>query len=218
MLIMKKIIILSLLLTLLLAVTATTTHAQNWFEIQKIVASDRATFDWFGYSVGISGNYTIVGAVSEDEDAAGLNSMSGAGSAYIFERGILGNWNEAQKIVASDRAPDDNFGGSVSISGKYAIVGANREDEDAAGGNTQLDAGSAYIFKYLPYPNQIHGKVYKDVNGNCLTDTGDAGLQGILVKVSPFNFFGITDPSGNYTIYTDSGTYQIKQIIPAHKV
>ena len=33
-------------------------------------------------------------------------------------------WNEAIKAVASDRAADDQFGYSVSISGDYAIVGA----------------------------------------------------------------------------------------------
>ncbi|MEM6297873.1 MAG: FG-GAP repeat protein [Bacteroidota bacterium] len=32
------------------------------------------------------------------------------------------SWNEVIKIAASDRARDDYFGSSVSISGDYAIV------------------------------------------------------------------------------------------------
>ena len=34
----------------------------NWTQKQKIVASDRAAGDWFGYSVAISGSYAISGA------------------------------------------------------------------------------------------------------------------------------------------------------------
>ncbi|HEY9754725.1 MAG TPA: FG-GAP repeat protein [Oculatellaceae cyanobacterium] len=52
-------------------------------------------------------------------------------------------WVEAEKIVAGDRAVDDRFGNSVSISGDYAIVGAYGEDEDVAGLNTLTYAGSA---------------------------------------------------------------------------
>ena len=45
--------------------------AQSWNEIVKISASDRAQYDYFGYRVAISGNYAIVGANTEDEDAFG---------------------------------------------------------------------------------------------------------------------------------------------------
>lgn len=119
----------------------------NWVEEQKIIASDRATSDFFGYSVAISNNYAIVGARWEDHDATGGNSMSSAGSAYIFERNNNGYWTEVKKIVASDRESDDWFGGSVSVSGDYAIVGAFNEDEDVSGANSMPSAGSAYIFE-----------------------------------------------------------------------
>ncbi len=121
--------------------------SDTWKLVQKIVASDRAPNDNFGDRVSISGNYAIVGAGGEDEDATGSNSMNNAGSAYVFERDGSGNWMQVQKIVASDRAVDDRFGWSVSISGDYAIVGALLEDEDASGGNTLILAGSAYLFK-----------------------------------------------------------------------
>src|SRR6056300_677988 len=45
-----------------------------------------------------------------------------------------------QKIQASDKQANDNFGYSVSISGDYAIVGALGEDTGAT------DAGAAYIY------------------------------------------------------------------------
>jgi hypothetical protein len=110
--------------------------AGTWAQVQKIVASDRAAGDCFGQSVSISGSQIVVGAVNKD---------GGAGSAYVFGN-TAGTWAQAQKIVASDRAAGDHFGGSVSISGKSLLVGAKDETEDASGGNTLLGAGSAYVF------------------------------------------------------------------------
>ncbi|MCH8330895.1 MAG: T9SS type A sorting domain-containing protein [Bacteroidetes bacterium] len=119
----------------------------NWNEVQKLVAPDRDVADHFGYAVSVDGNYAIVGAYQEDEDTSGSNTLLQAGSAYMFERDINGNWNQVQKIVASDRGNDDVFGIAVSLSGSYAIVGAYRENEDTSGGNTKFDAGSAYLFE-----------------------------------------------------------------------
>jgi hypothetical protein len=123
--------------------------ANNWGEVKKIVASDRAISDQFGYTVSISGSYVIVGAYYEDEDASGANALSNAGSAFIFgkDQGGADTWGQVRKIVPSDRAVNDQFGYSVSISGIHAIVGAYTEDEDASGANTLTDAGSAYIFR-----------------------------------------------------------------------
>jgi FG-GAP repeat/Secretion system C-terminal sorting domain len=122
-------------------------NAQDWSEVMKVIASDRASEDAYGQSVSVSGKYAIVGAYLEDEDASGGNSMSGAGSAYVLERDDGGNWIEAQKIVSSDRTAGDKFGFSVSISGNYAIVGASGEDHDLNGGGLAFDAGAAYIFE-----------------------------------------------------------------------
>ena len=119
----------------------------SWSQKQKIVASDREADDQFGYSVAISGNYAIVGAYYEDHDASGNVGLGDAGSAYIFERDTDGSWIQKQKIVASDREADDEFGRSVAISGNYAIVGAYNEDHDSSGNVGLGDAGSAYIFE-----------------------------------------------------------------------
>ncbi len=117
-----------------------------WSEYQKLVSSDRASDDRFGYSVAIDGDYAIIGATGEDEDTSGGSTFTTAGAAYIFKH-TAGVWIEQQKLVASDRQASDEFGASVAISGEYAIVGANREDHDLMGTNTASDAGAAYIFK-----------------------------------------------------------------------
>ncbi|MBN2522276.1 MAG: T9SS type A sorting domain-containing protein [Bacteroidales bacterium] len=122
----------------------------RWNEVQKIVAPDRATEDYFGTSVSISNNTLVIGADGEDEDASGENTVDYAGSAYIFERDSNGNWSEIQKIVASERSVEDGFGGSVCVSGDYAIIGVTGEDEDGSGGNFLDNAGAAYFFESCP--------------------------------------------------------------------
>ncbi len=154
-----------------------------WNQVQKIVASDRYIQDYFGYSVSISYNYAIITAGFEDEDASGGNTLTNAGSAYIFERDQTGTWNEVQKIVASDRAASDCFGNSVSISGNYAIIGAFYEDEDATGGNTMPVAGSAYIFERDP------SGIWNEVQKIVASDRDAGNLFGFSVSIS-----------GNYSI------------------
>ena len=106
----------------------------TWSQQVKIIATDKAANDRFGYSVALSGDYAIVGAYYEDE--GGSNAVA----AYIFKRSGT-TWSEQAKIQASDKQAGDHFGYSVSIAGDYAIVGAHQEDE---GGSY---AGAAYIFR-----------------------------------------------------------------------
>jgi len=100
----------------------------------KILASDGSAEDWFGWSVSISEDYSIVGALADDDNG------DGSGSAYIFRRDGT-NWIDEQKLIASDGNQEDHFGGSVSISGNYAIIGAFSDDDNGE------ESGSAYIFR-----------------------------------------------------------------------
>jgi hypothetical protein len=122
------------------------TGIDNWTFVQQITNSDQFDYDRFGYAVAIDGDFIVVGAYNEDEDAEGDNTVSKAGSAYIFQRGIDGVWTEMQKIVASDREEDDEFGWSVDIDDSTLIVGAHFEGHDVDGGSYIYHAGSAYIF------------------------------------------------------------------------
>ncbi len=156
-----------------------------WNEVQKIVASDRGTDDEFGEDLAIDGTYIIVGAWPEDQDEFGGNTMSASGSAYIFEKGTNGIWNEVQKIVASDRNVNDKFGWEVDISGNYAIVGAHHDDEDELGNNTLNKSGSAYIFERDA--NGVWNEVQKIVASDRETDDqfgNSVAINGIYAVVT----------------------------------
>jgi hypothetical protein len=118
----------------------------DWEFVQKIFNSDQDDYDRFGWSVAIDGDYVVVGAYAEDHNEFDADNQSKAGSAYVFERGGDGVWDEVQKLVASDRAAGDEFGWSVDISGTTLVVGSHFEDHDEAGGDYIYNAGSAYIF------------------------------------------------------------------------
>ncbi|MCK4663979.1 MAG: immunoglobulin domain-containing protein [Bacteroidales bacterium] len=196
-------------------------NAQNWQEILNAQASDGATNDDFGYCVSISGDYAIVGAHSEDHDINGENYLLNAGSAYIFQYNGT-SWQEIQKIVASDRGQEDNFGKAVSISGNYIVVGAFREDEDINGENTLTSAGSAYIF----FNNE---GVWEETQKITASDREAANYFGRNVSMCE-NYIIIgayentTDASGensiskagaSYIFYNNAGTWEEMQKIVA---
>jgi len=111
----------------------------EWFEQQKLLASDFSSTDRFGCDVSLSsdGNTALIGANAEDTSP---NSDNGA--AYVFTRSA-GTWTQQQKLLASDSASNDNFGISVSLSadGLTAIVGAESEST-----SPDLYNGAAYVY------------------------------------------------------------------------
>jgi hypothetical protein len=104
-------------------------------QVSKLTASDAAASDTFGQSVAISGTTAVVGAALDDD------AGDASGSAYYFDLSTCGAaCNETGKLTASDAAPSDTFGGSVSVSGTTAVVGAALDDDAGS------QSGSAYYF------------------------------------------------------------------------
>ena len=205
----------------------------NWGQVKKIVANDRAASDFFGYSVSINGNIVVVGAYQEDEDASGANTLSNAGSAYIFykDQGGVDNWGQVKKIVASDRAANDNFGNTVSINGNIVVVGAYQEDEDASGANTLSNAGSAYIFYKDQGGVDNWGQVKKivasdraanDNFGNTVSINGNIVVVGAYQEDEDASGANTLSNAGSaYIFYKDQGGVdnwgQVKKIVASDR-
>ncbi len=123
-------------------------QAQYWTQEAKLIAQDRTELANFGSSVSISGSYAVVGSKDDDESTQPGLTLEKAGSAYVFKKNNqTGQWNEVQKLVASDRNELDLFGTAVSIHDDLIVIGARGVDYDTQGQNFQSEAGAAYIFQ-----------------------------------------------------------------------
>ena len=66
--------------------------AQDYDVETKLLASDGAANDFFGYTVSISGNFAIIGAIGD-------SSYKGAAYIYFFNGS---DWIQQQKLTAND--------------------------------------------------------------------------------------------------------------------
>eukprot|EP00638_Chattonella_subsalsa_P015294 CAMPEP_0117828258 /NCGR_PEP_ID=MMETSP0949-20121206/7175_1 /TAXON_ID=44440 /ORGANISM="Chattonella subsalsa, Strain CCMP2191" /LENGTH=869 /DNA_ID=CAMNT_0005668807 /DNA_START=69 /DNA_END=2675 /DNA_ORIENTATION=- len=106
----------------------------GWTQAAKVVATDAAADEYFGYSVSISDRVLLIGAYKYGE--GGPNS----GAAFIFSESAMGEWMQVAKIMATDAAADDYFGYSVFLSAGVVVVGACGDDD---GGSA---SGASYVF------------------------------------------------------------------------
>ncbi len=62
----------------------------------------------------------------------------------------------------------------------------------------------------------FNGNVFQDSNNNCVRDDGEIGLSNFIVQVNGSStHYDITNSEGEYTIFADTGTYNISLIPPA---
>jgi hypothetical protein len=106
-----------------------------WTQQAKLTSTDGQAQDFFGASVGLSGDTVIIGADWHD-----VSGRTNQGAAYIFVRnGTV--WSQQQQLTALDGAANDEFGHSVAVSGNTVAVGAWRHDVSGT-----LDQGTTYSF------------------------------------------------------------------------
>jgi len=146
----------------------------NWAQEAYLKAPNAGTGDQFGYSVSISGDTIVVGAIYEDSNqltitngttASANNTTIDSGAAYVFKRtGTV--WAQEAFLKAPNATDKDslnnkvsaNFGWSVTVSGDTVVVGAPNEQRViptislGVGPSPSLVAdevatGAAYVFK-----------------------------------------------------------------------
>jgi hypothetical protein len=115
--------------------------AGAWSQQAYVKASNTEAYDYFGWSVALSGdgNTLAVGAYWEDSNATGIGGnqagfgASDSGAVYVFVRDGAGAWSQQVYVKASNTEAGDHFGNSVALSGNGNIlaVGAPYEDSGA---------------------------------------------------------------------------------------
>lgn len=114
--------------------------------------------------VAISGDTLVIGDLSDQSGATGVNgnqadtSAPDAGAAWVYTRTGT-TWTQQSYLKASNTDTGDEFSSftnGLAISGDTIVVGAKREDSAAKGvnlshlDNSASDSGAAYVFDLPP--------------------------------------------------------------------
>jgi len=130
------------------------TSSSGWSEQAFLTASNAGTGDWFGYSIAISGDGSllVVGADQESGAATGINgnqaddTAPSAGAAYVFTNSG-GTWPQKAYVKASNTQTDTWFGRNIALSDNGGVMAVGSRFEDSAaqgiGGNQVYDCGTS---------------------------------------------------------------------------
>lgn len=67
-----------------------------------------------------------------------------------------------------------------------------------------------------PTCSQITGKVYHDVNSDCVFNGTDMGLSSVIITAAPGPYYSVTNSSGDYSMIVPPGTYTVTHTLPAN--
>lgn len=167
-------------------------NGNSWTQVSKLTDADGHSWDFFGTSVAISGDYIIVGAIGDD---AGNTEEQGS-ACFFFRSG--NNWTQQAKVIALDPSNYDNFGNSVSISGDKAIIGALNDD---VAGHTNM--GSAYIFQRTGNLWIQQAQVIPTEGGANDRFGHSVSISGTIVVIGAygFDYGGYTNQGAVFTFY-----------------
>lgn len=111
----------------------------NWIMNKRLESGAAEKYGFFGFKVAVdySGDRIVIGADGEQDYR---------GAVYVFTRTENGDFKVDRVIKKGKREREDNFGGSVAISGngKRIVVGAPGIDGKGIGGG---DHGVVYVFE-----------------------------------------------------------------------
>ena len=170
-----------------------------WNETAKLTASDAARNQFFGYSVSLSGDRALIGAIWDEDNG------QRAGSAYVFEFNGT-TWIETEKLVAIQGLSGVELGYSVSLSGDRALVGAPFDDENGR------DSGAAFVFDFDKSTWSEEAKLIpsegasRDLFGYSVSLCGDRAVVG-----APFDDLKGKD-SGSAYIFEFNGSSWIESV------
>ena len=150
-----------------------------WVEQAKLLASDKATNDRFGWSVALDGDTIVIGAPRH-----GDIGMSKNGAAYVFVRSD-GVWEEQAKLLASDRSDGDRFGHNVAVQGDTVIIDPERKNE-------------VYVFTRSEGAWSEQAKIPKGA--------GPVAIDGDTVVVGASRHDDLGNNSGSAYVFSRSGS------------
>ena len=166
-------------------------NGSSWPQLHEISASDRGNYDYFGCSVGLSGDYAIVGARKADYNG------DSTGSAYVFDNlnygaiNFVGTSNNGNARIYSTSLPFDDtrvrdeYVASFATESFGAVVGSLLGITSYASAVTIAYVVYKIIYTYIDsiVDPVLIVPLAKDLDTNWL-DWIDAGLFSYVGEVS----------------------------------
>jgi len=122
---------------------------------------------------------------------------------HILDKPLCPTWNSGYAIH-----------GLVDSSGTNTVVVPGRDYPSVWTANYDSwrfdPSGNAFI------NNVVTGKVFQDLNGNCIPDANELGVANRPVLANGGDFYTYTDANGNYNLHVDIGTYTISEVPPLY--
>lgn len=97
----------------------------TWNHTDRLTASDATANARFGQSIAVDGDTLVVGTW--------INDGADPGRAYLFERGIRGQWTEAQELTGIAGSDFFGFGVAADVEGDLCVIGTRRINFGATG-------------------------------------------------------------------------------------
>ena len=127
---------------------------------------------------------------------------------------FLGNAVEnLVRVYSPNGATSRVLPGAFSYLGRLAV---NRQGTRLLMVDMYSDLVSSHVAVNPPnyaYP-EIKGRIYQDLNNDCVAQSTEPGIPGIVVVANPGNYYGLSDEEGKYTIAADTGSYTVSQLLP----
>ncbi len=195
---------------------------------------------FFGSDVSLSadGNTMAVGASSARQFTGGDGNK--VGIVYVFTKTDVGQWQQQQRLRASNFGSGDGFGSAVSLSadGNTLVIGASPEDSASAGingdgtDNSSSNAGAAYIFALSDgtWTEQAYLKASNpgasDSFGRSVSISDDGSIVAIGAHLESSSSSGINGEDNNdanrsgavYVFSREDDTWQQDAFIKASNV
>lgn len=168
----------------------------TWTQKAKLLASDAAGNDYFGYAIDWSGDESIIAIGSYQDDDKGTNS----GSVYIYTLSS-GTYIQTAKLTASDGATGDNFGFSLTMdgSGTYLCVGARSKTSKKGKAYIFTNSGGTWTQTAMLSPSDLN-------TGDFFSITMSMSQDGYLLAISAYQSDGTYSNSGSAYIFTRTGS------------
>jgi drug/metabolite transporter superfamily protein YnfA len=194
-----------------------------WSQQAYLKSADPGIDYGFGSSVGISGDWVVVGTPYYNGREPHETDI---GAAYIFNRSGS-SWDQHSRRIAYYRDGYENFGRSVGISGNTIIVGAVQDDgnQDGVIDGSFNGAGAAYVYVYngTSWALQAYLKASnleaEDYFGKSVAISGDIIVVGASGEDSDGTSQGnnaISSAGAAYIFTRDGATWTQQAYLKAH--